>query len=178
MSKEIVYNYIIKRMRTDKEYILMGKIQEKQNELLELQAMLEELEYERTKDLPIISEETEEESVVTEEYIEPVNEVAIETRKPISIDKRLKIIENEKELSEEISSGRYKTVKWGSMNYVSSWSKGRKHDPLNYKVGVLRTQLRQCPKSIRDISRNSGLSIKTVQDLVREMDRQGFFTNT
>lgn len=161
-------------VRTDKEYILMGKIQEKQNELLELQAMLEELEFQRSSD-ETIPEETQEETQkeTHEEYIEPV-----EPRKPISIDKRIKLIENERELAEEISSGRYKNVKWGSKNYVASWSKGRKHDPLNYKVGMLRTQLRQCPKSIRDLSTHTALSIKTVQDLVREMDRQGFFTNT
>jgi hypothetical protein len=157
--------------RTDKEYILMGKIQEKQNELLELQAMLEELECNRSSE-QMVHEETQEETI-TQEYSEPV-----EPRKPISIDKRIKLIENERELAEEISSGRYKNVKWGSKNYVASWSKGRKHDPLNYKVGMLRTQLRQCPKSIRDLSTHTALSIKTVQDLVREMDRQGFFTNT
>jgi hypothetical protein len=165
-------------VRTDKEYILMGKIQEKQNELLELQAMLEELEFQRSSE-QTVNEETQEETQketqkeTHEEYIEPV-----EPRKPISIDKRIKLIENERELAEEISSGRYKNVKWGSKNYVASWSKGRKHDPLNYKVGMLRTQLRQCPKSIRDLSTHTALSIKTVQDLVREMDRQGFFTNT
>ena len=160
--------------RTDEEYILMGKIQEKQNELLELQAMLEELEFQRSSEQTVIEETQEETQKEThEEYIEPV-----EPRKPISIDKRIKLIENERELAEEISSGRYKNVKWGSKNYVASWSKGRKHDPLNYKVGMLRTQLRQCPKSIRDLSTHTALSIKTVQDLVREMDRQGFFTNT
>jgi hypothetical protein len=157
-------------VRTDEEYILMGKIQEKQNELLELQAMLEELEFQRSSE-QTVNEETQEET--HKEYSEPV-----EPRKPISIDKRIKLIENERELAEEISSGRYKNVKWGSKHYVASWSKGRKHDPLNYKVGMLRTQLRQCPKSIRDLSTHTALSIKTVQDLVREMDRQGFFTNT
>ena len=150
-------------MRSDSEYILMGKIMEKEQELFDL-----------LKELHILSKRDEEVSSL--EVQTPSAEVIV--RKPISDESILKIIDNDEDLVKEISSGRYKSVRWGSGTYVASWSKGRKYDPSNNKISGLRSCLRRGVNTVRGLSSHSGLALNTVKDLVKEMDKQGFFSNT
>ena len=140
-------------MRSDSEYILMGKIVEKEQELLDL---LTELKKESSLE----------------------NMLPVTPRKPISEEFILKMIDNDEDLAKEISSGKYKSVRWGSSTYIASWSKGRKYDPSNNRISGLRSCLRRGVKTIRGLSSHSGLALNTVKDLIKEMDKQGFFLNT
>jgi len=140
-------------MRSDSEYILMGKIVEKEQELLDL---FKELKKESSLE----------------------NTLPVTPRKPISEEFILKMIDNDEDLAKEISSGKYKSVRWGSATYIASWSKGRKYDPSNNRISGLRSCLRRGVKTIRALSSHSGLALNTVKDLIKEMDKQGFFLNT
>lgn len=169
----------------------MGKIMEKENELIELKKELENLEIERMSGItsfdfmPVSSEdvhEINESPDVTEiseiPEITPSSEPEIQhNRKIINIDKILVLAESDHIRASDISTGKYTFVKWGSRNYVPAWCNGRKYDPTNGRISNIRAELRRASRSIRSLSSITGLAIDTVKDLVREMDKQGFFEN-
>jgi hypothetical protein len=175
----------------------MGKIMEKENELIELKKELENLEIERMSGItsfdfmPVSSEDVHdinespnvpETSVISEiseiPEITPSPEPEIQhNRKIINIDKILVLAESDHIRASDISTGKYTFVKWGSRNYVPAWCNGRKYDPTNGRISNLRAELRRASRSIRGLSSITGLAIDSVKDLVREMDKQGFFVN-
>jgi hypothetical protein len=188
--------------RSDKEYILMGRIMEKETELAELRKELENAEIERMSGItsfefmPVTPEDVHEIPEITvppsvdvsgsssahpypvkkaDEHPDPPE--VTHHRKIISIDKVLKLVDGDQTLASDIAAGKYTSVKWGSRNYVPAWCNGRKYDPTNGRISNLRNELRRAPRSIRSLSSVTGLAIDTVKDLVREMDKQGFFTN-
>lgn len=157
----------------------MGKIAEKECELLELRKELENAEIERMSGvsaiqsfefMPVTSEDVHE-IPFTEQDAASENHV----RKTINIEKQLKLISSDHFLANEIASGKCTTCHWGSTNYVPAWRNGRKYDPMNGRIGKIRAELRRGPRSIRELSSITGLAIDTIKDLVREMDKQGFF---
>ena len=183
----------------------MGKIMEKEQELLVLRKQLEDFELERisgVESFSLVHEDmipevpTEHPLLLPVENLENLENVetvdvsstpktklsfypiAPITRKPFTIEKKLKLIDGDQSLADEISRGKFTSVKWGSLNYVPAWSNGRKYDPKNSRISKIRSELRNNMKSIRELAGSTGLSIDTVKDLVREMDKQGFFTNT
>jgi hypothetical protein len=172
----------------------MGKIMEKENELIELKKELENLEIERMSGItsfdfmPVSSEDVHEinESPDVQDIpeiseipeITPSSEPEIQhNRKIINIDKILVLAESDHIRASDISTGKYTFVKWGSRNYVPAWCNGRKYDPTNGRISNIRAELRRASRSIRSLSSITGLAIDTVKDLVREMDKQGFFEN-
>lgn len=188
--------------RSDKEYMLMGRIMEKENELAELRKELESAEIERMSGIasfefmPVTPEDVHEIPEITvpppvdvigsssthpypvkkaEEHPDPPE--VTHHRKIISIDKVLRLVDGDQTLASDIAAGKYTAVKWGSKNYVPAWCNGRKYDPTNGRIANLRNELRRAPRSIRSLSAVTGLAVDTVKDLVREMDKQGFFTN-
>ena len=201
--------------RTDEEYIIMGKIVEKEEELRDLRNELDTLErlavmrYSAIPDVQVLQtvqpvqpvqpvepvqvqpvqpvheeelhEEVEEVEEVQEELQEevheaqPVRQQLAPARRVITDNTPLSIVRNESFLASEISAGRYKLVRWGSTRYIPEWSKGRKYDPCNERICMIRAELRRGPKSVRELSSTTSLSINTIKDIIREMDRQGFF---
>ena len=166
----------------------MGKIMEKENELIELKKELENLEIERMSGItsfdfmPVSSEDVHDitESHDVPEISEVVSSLDSElphNRKIINIDKILVLAGSDHIRANDISTGKYTCVKWGSSNYVSAWCNGRKYDPTNGRISNLRAELRRASRSIRTLSSITGLAIDTIKDLVREMDKQGFFVN-
>lgn len=178
----------------------MGKIMEKENELLELKKELENAEVERMSGItsfefmPVTPEDVHEIPEITvppppqpAAHAYPIKKISQEEhpdppevqhhRKIISIDKVLRLVDGDQTLASDIAAGKYTAVKWGSKNYVPAWCNGRKYDPTNGRISNLRAELRRAPRSIRSLSSVTGLAIDTVKDLVREMDKQGFFTN-
>ena len=173
----------------------MGKIMEKENELIELKKELENLEIERMSGItsfdfmPVSSEDVhdinESPNVPEIPEISEISEISEKTpdpeiqhnRKIINIDKILVLAESDHIRASDISTGKYTFVKWGSRNYVPAWCNGRKYDPTNGRISNLRAELRRASRSIRGLSSITGLAIDTVKDLVREMDKQGFFVN-
>ena len=173
----------------------MGKIMEKENELIELKKELENLEIERMSGItsfdfmPVSSEDVhdinESPNVPEISDIPEIPEISEKTpepeiqhnRKIINIDKILVLAESDHIRASDISTGKYTFVKWGSRNYVPAWCNGRKYDPTNGRISNLRAELRRASRSIRGLSSITGLAIDTVKDLVREMDKQGFFVN-
>lgn len=163
----------------------MGKIMEKENELIELKKELENLEIERMSGItsfdfmPVSSEDVHEinETHDVPEVPETVEPEIQQNRKIINIDKILVLAGSDHIRANDISTGKYTSVKWGSSNYVSAWCNGRKYDPTNGRISNLRSELRRASRSIRSLSSITGLAIDTVKDLVREMDKQGFFVN-
>lgn len=179
----------------------MGKIMEKENELLELKKELENAEIERMSGIasfefmPVTSEDVHEMEIpeitvpaqtepitstthaysVKDSQVYPDPPEIQHHRKIISIDKVLKLVDGDQTLASDIATGKYTAVKWGSRNYVPAWCNGRKYDPTNGRISNLRAELRRAPRSIRGLSSVTGLAIDTVKDLVREMDKQGFF---
>ena len=176
----------------------MGKIMEKENELIELKKELENAEIERMSGIgsfefmPVTSEDVHEIHDISELSVplmpeptpenNPLTHIALKEdidsqhpRKIINIDKVLQLVDGDQTLASEISAGKNTSVKWGSRTYVLAWCNGRKYDPTNSRISNLRTELRRCPRSIRGLSSITGLAIDTVKDLVREMDKQGFF---
>lgn len=182
--------------RSDEEYILIGKIAEAKGLLISLQQELSELECERifiSENKDMSHELLNEVEVIDSIYDAPgteVAELAVEAaeaavshtlaaeavdRKPIGINEKLFIIPNDEHLAAEISSGKNTKVLWGAQTYVSSWSKGKKYDPKNVRISLLRKELRCGRITIRELSGSTGLAINTIKDLIREMDKQGFF---
>lgn len=98
-------------------------------------------------------------------------------RKPITLNQNLVLIVNDDHLAAEISAGKNTNVRWGAQTYVSSWSKGKKYDPKNARVSLLRKELRAGRRTIRELSGATGLAINTIKDIIREMDKQGFFVH-
>jgi len=96
-------------------------------------------------------------------------------RKPITLNQNLFLVGNDEQLAAEISAGKNTKVLWGAQTYVSSWSKGKKYDPKNARVSLLRKEMRAGRRTIRELSGATGLAINTIKDIVREMDKQGFF---
>ncbi len=181
--------YRMKFTRSDEEYILIGKIAEAKGLLISLQEELSELECERVfisenKDR---SDELLHEAEVIEHVVdasgaaeEATPEAAEEAaaaaeRKSIGMTEQLFIVPNDEHLAAEISSGKNTSVRWGAQTYVSSWSKGKKYDPKNARISLLRKELRCGRDTIRKLSGSTGLAINTIKDLIREMDKQGFF---
>jgi hypothetical protein len=179
----------MKFTRSDEEYILIGKIAEAKGLLISLQEELSELECERVfisenKDR---SDELLHEAEVIEHVVdasgaaeEATPEAAEEAaaaaeRKSIGMTEQLFIVPNDEHLAAEISSGKNTSVRWGAQTYVSSWSKGKKYDPKNARISLLRKELRCGRDTIRKLSGSTGLAINTIKDLIREMDKQGFF---
>ena len=168
---------------------------EKENELIELKKELENLEIERMSGItsfdfmPVSSEDVhdinESPNVPEIPEISEISEISEKTpdpeiqhnRKIINIDKILVLAESDHIRASDISTGKYTFVKWGSRNYVPAWCNGRKYDPTNGRISNLRAELRRASRSIRGLSSITGLAIDTVKDLVREMDKQGFFVN-
>ena len=99
-------------------------------------------------------------------------------RKNISFDKKLQLVENDHVLSASISAGNNITVRWGKHSSVPAWSNGRKYDPTTGKIFRIRTELRKGHKNMRELSGLTGYALDTLKDIIREMDKQGFFTNT
>jgi hypothetical protein len=179
--------------RSDEEYILIGKIAEAKGLLISLQQELSELECERVfisenKDMSheLLHEvevidhiyDAPDAVFVEEEAVEAVEAVEAEEaveRKPIGINEQLFIVANDEHLAAEISSGKNTNVRWGAQTYVSSWSRGKKYDPKNVRISLLRKELRCGRDTIRKLSGSTGLAINTIKDLIREMDKQGFF---
>jgi hypothetical protein len=98
-------------------------------------------------------------------------------RKPITLNETLILVGNDEQLAAEISAGKNTNVRWGAQTYVSSWSKGKKYDPKNARVSLLRKELRAGRRTIRELSGATGLAINTIKDIIREMDKQGFFVH-
>jgi hypothetical protein len=98
-------------------------------------------------------------------------------RKPIALNQTLILVGNDEQLAAEISAGKNTNVRWGAQTYVSSWSKGKKYDPKNARVSLLRKELRAGRRTIRELSGATGLAINTIKDIIREMDKQGFFVH-
>jgi hypothetical protein len=202
--------------RSDAEYILMGKIMEKSQELLSLNNSLYELQQAAAEkceevappppeaeeqELPAVEEEEEEEEegiyapavptsspplTSTTIYMDdlpsfdeilPVRKSNF-IRKNISFDKKLQLVENDHILSASISAGNNITVRWGKHSSVPAWSNGRKYDPTTGKIFRIRTELRKGHKNMRELSGLTGYALDTLKDIIREMDKQGFFTNT
>lgn len=180
--------------RSNEEYILIGKIAEAKGLLISLQQELSELECERifiSENKDMSHELLHEVEVIDSIYDAPGTEaaeaVAAEAapgaaapetqteRKPIGINEQLLIVANDEHLAAEISSGKNTNVRWGAQTYVSSWSKGKKYDPKNVRISLLRKELRCGRSTIRELSGSTGLAINTIKDLIREMDKQGFF---
>jgi hypothetical protein len=99
-------------------------------------------------------------------------------RKNISLDKKLQLIADDHVLATTISTGHNISVRWGKMSSVPAWSNGRKYDPTTGKIFRVRAELRKDNRSMRELSGYTGYALDTLKDLVREMDKQGFFTNT
>jgi hypothetical protein len=177
--------------RSNEEYILIGKIAEAKGLLISLQQELSELECERifiseNKDMShellneveVIEHVDDPPEAATEATTEPTDaaEAAAATeRKSIGMTEQLFIVPNDEHLAAEISSGKNTNVRWGAQTYVSSWSKGKKYDPKNARISLLRKELRCGRDTIRKLSSSTGLAINTIKDLIREMDKQGFF---
>jgi hypothetical protein len=225
--------------RTDAEYILMGKIMEKHQDILFLSQELKNLEnWRKTSPVappvpqaepqeethqPLYEQETEEEEAPLESQEAAHDDEALETvaeeenqqppssppltaislnvenmpdmeqstsavvpfprkfnfnRKNIPCEKKLKLVENDNILAISISSGNNINVRWGKKSCVPSWSNGRKYDPTIGKIFRIRTELRKGDLSMRELSGYTDYALDTIKDLVREMDKQGFFTNT
>jgi hypothetical protein len=202
--------------RSDAEYILMGKIMEKSQELLSLNNSLYELQQAAAEKCEEVAAPPPEAEEVYEEELAPVQEeaeaeeaappVPISSppltsttiymddlpafdeilpvrksnfiRKNISFDKKLQLVENDHILSASISAGNNITVRWGKHSSVPAWSNGRKYDPTTGKIFRIRTELRKGHKNMRELSGLTGYALDTLKDIIREMDKQGFFTNT
>jgi hypothetical protein len=172
--------------RSNEEYILIGKIAEAKGLLISLQQELSELECERvfiSENKDMSHELLNEVEVI--EHVDDAPEAAVATdaaeaaaaaeRKSIGMTEQLFIVPNDEHLAAEISSGKNTSVRWGAQTYVSSWSKGKKYDPKNARISLLRKELRCGRDTIRKLSGSTGLAINTIKDLIREMDKQGFF---
>ena len=99
-------------------------------------------------------------------------------RKNIPVEKKLQLVANDAVLAAGISSGNNINVRWGTKSSVPAWSNGRKYDPTTGKIYRIRTELRKYNMSMRDLSGHTGYALDTLKDIIREMDKQGFFTNT
>ena len=219
--------------RTDAEYILMGKIMEKHQDILYLSQELKNLESVRKApsvaqqeeeappqyEQPLYEQDTEEEEAapqevqsdqqleaIAEEEFQPPSSPPLTAislnvenipdmeppspaivpfprkfnfnRKNIPCEKKLNLVENDNILAISISSGNNINVRWGKKSCVPSWSNGRKYDPTIGKIFRIRTELRKGDLSMRELSGYTDYALDTIKDLVREMDKQGFFTNT
>jgi lambda repressor-like predicted transcriptional regulator len=176
--------------RTDEMYIVMGKIVEKKRELKDLENTLYSLETQQIIDSSLQVERSVAwpQVPVVEPVVEPVAEepsqeeihtisvslIDVE-RAPITETTALRIMDGDAHHAAQVSSGKYKKVRWGSEHFIPQWTGGRKHDPTNSRIANLRAELRRGPKSIRELSSTTGLALNTVKDIVREMDKQGFF---
>ena len=168
--------------RSNEEYAIIGKITEAKELLMALNKELVELEFERTFPDSYAKQQREDDVLqddVPEPQEAPVVEETLPTpvveRKPIGMNQQLCLIQNDEQLAMEISSGTNTNVLWGAQTYVSSWSRGKKYDPKNVRISLLRREIRCGRTSIRQLSVSTGLAIDTIKDLVREMDKQGFF---
>ena len=162
--------------RSDREYIILGKIAEKEKQLHELYQELDNVEFEKTITLniqPLIEDKIPEVSDVLDVIEGVINNTS---KPPINFDKKFRIIYNDEEHAKLISAGGYVTVRWGTDKSVPAWSRGRKYDPKNARISKIRQLLRAGPKTVRELSSHTSLAINTVKELLREMDRQGFFT--
>jgi len=176
--------------RTDREYMIMGKIVEKERQLNELRTELENIEYARsnvTITNTLLIQDTinsEDEEIVEDlnfangvENDQDIIEASINhtAQPPINFDKKFSIIHSDEEHAKAISAGGYLAVRWGTEKTVAAWSKGRKYDPKNVRITKIRTLLRIGPKTVRELSTQTSLAVNTLKELLREMDRQGFF---
>jgi hypothetical protein len=99
------------------------------------------------------------------------------TRKMISVEKKLHLVDNDYAIAASISGGNSVNDR-NKSSRVLSWSNGRKYDPTTGKIFKIRAELRICDRSMRELSGKTGLALDNVRDYIKEMDRQGFFTNT
>ena len=179
----------------------MGKIYEKQNELIALTQQLSSFGNYARDILPQDNSEQENLSqhnpVVEHPQAVPssppltvisdlINVPSLElpakksnfSRKVISVEKKLHLVDNDYMLAASVSSGNSVSVRTNNSSRVLSWSNGRKYDPTTGKIFKIRAELRVCDRSMRELSAQTGLALDNVRDYIKEMDRQGFFTNT
>ena len=177
--------------RTDEMYIVMGKIAEKKEELKELEDTLYHLQTQQIlgssfqverhiswPEVPVVAAESvaaESEEVPQEEIPTITVSLTDTDRAPITETTPLRIMDGDAHHAAQVSTGKYKKVRWGSDHFMPQWTGARKYDPTNSRIANLRAELRRGPKSIRELSSTTGLALNTVKDIVREMDKQGFF---
>ena len=163
--------------RSDREYILIGKIAEKRRDILKLKEELQTLENVRNNTV-------DQDDVFTgiEEVIESLPEDVIDRKpmkKPISYEMKLELIDDDHTHASNVTRGNVFAVNGNSsMYYPISWTNGRKYDPSKGKMLKIRNQLRNGPMSIRQMSVFTGYALDTIKDYVKEMDKQGFFKKT
>ena len=186
--------------RTDAEYILMGKIYEKQQELVALTEQLssfgnvpeqdtpqevvpqqDNLRQADPPELPQAAPSSPPLTAISDLLKVPSLDLVVKksnfTRKVIPMEKKLHLVDNDHAIAASVSSGNSVNARSKSSR-VLSWSNGRKYDPTSGKILRIRTALRSRDMSIRDLAGQTGLALDNVRDYIKEMDRQGFFTNT
>jgi hypothetical protein len=184
-------------VRTDAEYILIGKIAEKRKELLKLKDELKALEDGRKKECKTeVPEDAGKNGTASQEHVEnmiesytgleevlsPPQEDAVihkkVMKKPISYEMKLELIEDDYGHASNIARGNLFTADGTKKPIVPTWTNGRKYDPCKGKMMRIRNELRKGPMTIRQMSSYTGYALDTIKDFVKEMDKQGFFKNT
>jgi len=193
----INYVLVMNSVRTDTEYILIGKIAEKRKELLKLKDELKALEDGRNKECVVeVPEDASKNGTASQEHIEniiesytgveedlpPPQEDAVihkkAMKKPISYEMKLELIEDDYGHASNIARGNLFTADGNKKPIVPAWTNGRKYDPCKGKMMKIRNELRKGPMTIRQMSSYTGYALDTIKDFVKEMDKQGFFKNT
>jgi hypothetical protein len=171
-------------VRTDAEYILIGKIAEKRKELLKLKDELKALE---DGHKIVTASEVHIENIIetytdVQEDLPPHEEHAVihkkVVKKPISYEMKLELIEDDYGHASNIARGNIFTADGNKKPIVPAWTNGRKYDPCKGKMMKIRNELRKGPMTIRQMSSYTGYALDTIKDFVKEMDKQGFFKNT
>lgn len=171
-------------VRTDAEYILIGKIAEKRKELLKLKDELKALEdgHKNVTASGVHIENIIETCTDVQEDLPPHEEDLVIhkkfVKKPISYEMKLELIEDDYGHASNIVRDNIFTADGNKKPIVPAWTNGRKYDPCKGKMMKIRNELRKGPMTIRQMSSYTGYALDTIKDFVKEMDKQGFFKNT